>query len=320
MRRWHSVVLVVVLLCVASSAWAQKAKIFKIGILTDAMVPWHSTTEGFRDGLKEYGYVDGGNVTFEARAAQGDMARVPGLAAELAQEKPDLILCVSDACRKEAGPIPMVFVQVSDPVRLGLVESVARPGGNVTGIANLRAELTAKRLELFKEVVPSLRRVLVTYDTREKDERDSVAVARAAASRLRLTLLERPIAARLEIEPGLAELKEGGQDGILIVQSGTNLNIPGRSLEVATSNRIPAMYPASFWSNVGALASYGPDQYTQGRQAARLAHKVLTGTPPREIPVEFPDRIELVLNLRTANRLGLNIPQPTLLRVDRVIK
>ena len=319
-RRTFMAMLTGGLLAVPLATGAQPPKIYKIGILTDAMVPWHSTTNGFRDGLKELGYVEGRTVGFEVRAAQGDMARVPMLAAELVQQKPDLILCVSDACRKEAGSIPMVFVQVSDPVRLGLVESIARPGGNVTGIANLRAELTAKRLELFKEVVPSLRRVLVTYDPREKDERDSVAVARTAASRLRLTLVERPISATLEIEPGLAELKEDGHDGILIVQSGTNLNIPGRSLEVATSDRIPTMYPASFWSNVGALASYGPDQYSQGRQAARLAHKVLTGTPPREIPVEFPDRIELVINLKTAKRLGLKIPQPILLRVDRVIE
>ena len=308
------------LLAAPLATGAQPPKIYRIGILTDAMVPWHSTTNGFRDGLKELGYVEGRNVGFEVRAAQGDMAQVPMLAADLVRQKPDLILCVSDACRKDVGSIPMVFVQVSDPVRLGLVDSIARPGGNVTGIANLRAELTAKRLELFKEVVPSLRRVLVTYDPREKDERDSVAVARTAASRLRLTLVERPISATLEIEPGLGELKEGGQDGILIVQSGTNLNIPGRSLEVATSDRIPTMYPASFWSNVGALASYGPDQYSQGRQAARLAHKVLTGTPPREIPVEFPDRIELVINLKTAKRLGLKIPQPILLRIDRVIE
>src|SRR5712692_8856536 len=243
---------VAVLLAATSDAGAQAPKVFRIAILTDAMVPWHPTTEGFRDGLKEFGYVEGKNAVFDARAAQGDMTRVPGLAAELVQQKPDLLFCVSDACRKETGRIPMVFVQVSDPVRLGLVESIARPGGNVTGIANLRAELTAKRLELFKEVVPSLRRVLVTYDPREKDERDSLAVARTAASRLRLTLLERSITAILEVEPGLAELKEGGQDGILIVQSGPNLNIAGRSLEVATSDRIPTMYPASFWSNVGA--------------------------------------------------------------------
>ncbi len=307
-------------LAAAPAAWAEAPKVFKIAILTDAMVPWHSSTEGFRDGLKEFGYVEGKNVIFEARAAQGDMTRVPELVAELVQQKPDLLFCVSDACRRATKQIPMVFVQVSDPVRLGLVESIARPGGNVTGIANLRAELTAKRLELFKEVVPSLRRVLATYDPREPDELEAVTVARSAAIRLGLTLLERPITAPPDIEPGLAALKEGGHDGILIVQAGTNLNILGRSLEVATSNKLPTMYPASFWSKFGALASYGPDQYLQGRQAARLAQKILKGTPPREIPVELPDRIEFIINLKTAKRLGLRVPRETLLRADRVIE
>jgi putative ABC transport system substrate-binding protein len=311
---------VAVLLCGTPPAWAQAPKVFKIGIVTDAMVPWHSTTEGFRDGLKEFGYIDGKNVIFEARAAQGDMTRVPQLTVELVQQKPDLLLCVSDACGRENGGIPMVFVQVSDPVRRGLVQSVPRPGGNITGVANLRAELTAKRLELFKGVVPSLRRVLVTYDPRENDERESVAVARSAATRLGLTLLERSMTEPLQVEPGLAKLKEGGRDGVLIVQSGTNLNIPGRSLEVARSNNIPTMYPASFWSKFGALASYGPDQYAQGRQAARLAHKILAGTPPREIPVELPDRIEFIINLKTAKRLGLKVPKAMLVRADRVIE
>ena len=307
-------------LAASVAALAQTVKVFKVAILTDAMVPWHSTTEGFRDGLRELGYVDGKNVIFELRATQGDMTRVTRLAAELVQQKPDLLFCVSDACRRENRQIPMVFVQLSDPVKLGLVESIARPGGNITGVANLRAELTAKRMELFKEVVAPLRRVLVTYDPREKDERDSLAVARSAASLLGLTLLERSITmAPLEIEPGLASLKEGGRDGILIVQSGSNLSIAGRSLEVATSNKIPTMYPASFWAKFGALASYGPDQYLQGRQAARLAHKILAGTPPREIPVELPDRIEFVINLKTAKRLGLDILRPMLLRADHVI-
>lgn len=311
---------VAALLCATQALGAQPVKVFKIGILTDAMVQWHSSTEGFRDGLKEFGYVEGKNVTFEARAAQGDMSRLAELAGELVQQKPDLLFCVSDACRRETKQIPIVFTQVGDPVRLGLVESIARPGGNVTGIANLRADLTAKRLELFKETVPSLRRVLVTYDPRKTEEREAVTFARTAASRLGLTLLERPITAPLEIEPALAELKEGGRDGILIVQAGTNLNIPGRSLEVATSNRLPTMYPASFWSRFGALASYGPDQYLQGRQAARLAHRILTGTPPRELPVELPDRIEFIINLKTAKRLGLTVPRPMLIRADRVIE
>ena len=125
---------------------------------------------------------------------------------------------------------------------------------------------------------------------------------------------------RLEMEPALAQLEAGGRDGILIIQSGLNLNIPGRSLEVAVSNGLPTMYPSSFWTQYGALVSYGPDQYLQGRQAARLAHRILTGTPARDLPVEQPDRIEFIINLKTAKNIGLQIPQATLLRVDRIIE
>lgn len=324
-RGCPAVPLVVALLfCPSPTVRAEAPRVFKIGILTSAWSPWHSTTEGFRDGMKELGYVEGRTVTFEARAAEGDPDRLPALAAELLQQRPHLVFCTStpdaQACQQATQTIPIVFTQVSDPVKLGLVKSLARPGGNATGIASLRAELTAKRLELFKETVPSLRRVLVTYDPRESEEQEAVAVARSAAPRLGLRVLERPITAPLEIEAGLSDLKEGGQDGILIVQPGVNLNIPGRSLEVATSRKIPTMYPDSFWARFGALASYGAGQYLQGRQAARLAHKVLTGTPPKEIPVELPDRIELVINLKTAGRLALQVPPSVLLRADRTIE
>ena len=312
--------LATVMLGETPTARAQAPRVFKIGILTDAMVPWHSSTEGFRDGLYALGYVQGNNVIFEVRAAQADTSRVPALLAELIRLKPDLLFCVADACRRETTPIPMVFTQIGDPVRFGLVDSIARPGGNVTGIANLRADLTAKRLELFKETVPILRRVLVTYDPRRIEEQEAVTAARVAAKRLGLILLEQPISSPLEVEPALAHLQAGGRDGILIVQAGTNLNVPGRSLEVATSSHLPTMYPASFWSAVGALASYGPDQYAQGKQAARLAHKILTGTPPAQIPVELPDRIEFVVNLKTAKRLGLQVPSVILLRADRAIQ
>jgi putative ABC transport system substrate-binding protein len=309
-----------VFLCSAHAALAKSPRLLKIGILTDATVAWHTSTNGFRDGLKEFGYVEQKNVTFEARAAQGDLTRVAKLAMELFELKPDLLFCVSDACEKESKQIRIVFTQVSDPVRLGLVKSIARPGGNITGVANLRADLTAKRLELFKETVPSLRRVLVSFDPRKTEEKEALTFARKFASRVGVKLFEHSITAPLEIEPALTKLKEGGSDGILIVQSGTNLNIAGRSLEVATSNNLPTMYPASFWSQFGALASYGADQYSQGRQAARLAHKILTGTHPREIPVELPDRIEFIVNMKTAKRLGLEVPGSVLFRADRVIK
>jgi putative ABC transport system substrate-binding protein len=304
--------------------WAQAPKVFKIGILTTAWSPWHSNTEGFRDALKELGYAEGKTVAFEVRAAQGDPTRLPELAAELVRQRVDLLYCVAgpdaQACQKATQTIPIVFTQASDPVKLGLVKSLARPGGNITGIGSLRAELTAKRLELFREIVPSLRRVLVIYDPREPEEQEAMTFARSAASRLGVTLIERPITAPPQIEPALAELKEGGHDGILIVQSGLNLNIPGRSLEVATSKKLPTMYSASFWSKFGALASYGPDQYLQGRQAARLAQKIITGTLPKELPVELPDRIEFIINLKTAKQLGLQVQRPILFRADRVIE
>jgi putative ABC transport system substrate-binding protein len=306
------------------SLHARPSKPVRIGILTTAWSAWHSNTEGFRDGLKERGYVEGQHVTFETRAAQGDPTRLPALAAELVTLSPDLLYCVAapgaHACQKATSTIPVVFTQAGDPVQLGLVRSLARPGANITGVGSLRAELTAKRLELFKELVPALRRILVTYDAREPEERAALQSARSAAASLGVTLVERSITAASEIEPGLAALAPGGRDGILIVQSGLNLNIPGRSLEVATTNKIPTMYPASFWSNFGAFASYGPDQYLQGRQAARLADRILSGTPPAELPVELPDRIEFIVNLKTAKLLGLEAPRSILLRADRIIQ
>ena len=312
------------LLCATSVGLAQQPETFRIGILTTAWSPWHSNTKGFRDALKELGYVEGQNINFIARAAKGDPTRLAELAAELVAQEPDVLYCVAGpdarACQQATTAIPIVFTQVSDPVALGLVESLARPGGNITGIASLRAELSAKRLALFKEVVPSLHQVLVTYDPREPEEREAVKFARIAASELGLRLLEHPILDRLEIEPALGALKEGGGDGILVVQSGLNLNIPGRSLEVPTSNKLPTMYPSSFWTKYGALASYGPDQNLQGRQAGRLAHKILTGTAPQELPVERPDRIEFVINLETAKEIGLQVPQRVLFRADRIIE
>jgi putative ABC transport system substrate-binding protein len=306
-------------------AAARPTKPVKIGILTLAWAPWHSNTEGFRDGLKDLGYVEGKNVTYELRAAAGNPARLPALAAELVRQSPDVLFCVAGpealACQKATDTIPIVFTQTSDPVKLGLVRGLAKPGGHITGISSLRAELTAKRLELFREVVPSLRRVLITYDPRESEELEALASARSAAARLHgLELIERPITDPLEIEPGLAAMKRGGRDGVLVIQPGPNLNIGGRSLEVATSNKLPTMYPAGFWSKVGALASYGPDQYLQGRQAARLADRILSGTRPADLPVELPDRIEFVVNLKTARLLGVDIPPSVWIRVDRLVE
>jgi putative ABC transport system substrate-binding protein len=309
---------------VAASHAQTAGRVVRIGILTSAWVPWHNQTRAFRDGLQELGYVDGRNVLFEVHAGQGDSARLPGLAEDLVRKKPDLLYCVATpdvrACQQATRTVPIVFTQTGDPVKLGLVQSLARPGANITGIGSLRGMLAAKRLELFKEVVPSLRRVLLTYDPREVEELEAVAFAREVAAPLGLTLLERPITSPEEMEAGLENLTAGGRDGILIVQANPNLNIPGRSLEVATSQKIPTMYTNAFWAEHGALASYGANEAEQGRQAARLAHKILMGRPPGEIPVELPTEIELVINLKTAERIGLKVRPDVLLRASRVIR
>lgn len=314
-----------VLVAVGSAAGTERpTRPVKIGVLTTAMAPWHTETEGFREGLRDLGYVEGGTLSFDARAAEGDPGRLPGLAAGLVAGRPALLFCVgapsARACQQATATVPIVVVGVGDPVRAGLARTLASPGGNVTGIANLRAELAGKRLELFKALAPGLRRVLITYDARDPEEQVAVATARESARRLGVSLIEHAITAPLEIEPALAGLREGNQDGILIVQSGLNHNIPGRSLEVATTRSLPTMYPHSFWARYGALASYGADQRAQGRQAARLAHRVLTGTAPGTLPMELPDRVEFVVNLRTARRLNLELPPPVMVNVNRVIE
>jgi putative ABC transport system substrate-binding protein len=309
----------------AYPAHAQKpGKVWRIGILTSAWAVWHSNTKGFREGLKEFGYVEGRNVTFHSLAAKGNSRRLPGMAAELVRKKPDLLYCVAapdaQACQKATRTIPIVFTQTGDPVKLGLVRSLARPGGNLTGVGSLRAEMAGKRLQIFKELVPFLRRVVVTYDPREPEEVEAVKSVREAAARIGVILIERPITSPAEIDDGLVNLKEGGEDGILIVQANPNLNIPGRSLEAAALLKVPTMYPSSFWTKFGALASYGPNQFQQGRQAARFAHKILNGTPPREIPVELPTDIEFAINLNTATKIGLKVPPEVLFLANRVFR
>jgi putative ABC transport system substrate-binding protein len=316
---------VVTVLLGAGIAGAQASgKVLRIGILTSAYIAWHNQTRGFRDGLAELGYVDGRNVVFQIRTSQGDSARLPTLADELVRIQPDLLYCVATpearACQEATRTVPIVFTQTGDPVKLGLVKSLARPGGNITGIGSLRGMLAAKRLELFKDLVPALRRVLVTYDPREDEEAEAVGVAKEVAVSLGLTILDRPITRPQELEAGLDMLTDNGRDGILIVQANPNLNIPGRSLEVATSYRIPTMYASAFWAEHGALASYGANEVQQGRQAARLAHNILLGKSPAEIPVELPTEIEFVINLKTAERIGLKVHPGVLLRADRVIQ
>jgi putative ABC transport system substrate-binding protein len=175
-------------------------------------------------------------------------------------------------------------------------------------------------MEMFKMVVPGLRRVLIMFDPREPEEREAVASARAGAGHLGLTVLEQPVTDPLAVDAPMMALRPGGQDGILTVQSSNNLDVEGRSMEIAAERKLPTMYAHSSWTDWGGLASYGPNSIRQGQQAGRQAARILAGTPPAEIPVELPDRIDFVVNVKTAKKLGLRIPKSVFVLANRVIQ
>jgi putative tryptophan/tyrosine transport system substrate-binding protein len=204
-------------------------------------------------------------------------------------------------------------------MREGLVQSFARPGSNITGVTDLTRELGPKRLEVFQAILPSLKRVLYVYDARDAATVAEAQGYREAARRLGITLVEQAVHTQEEAQGILAHVHQGEVDGIM-KQRSLSLNIPGLILEATTQHGLPAMFDAAFWVEQGGLASYGPDFYDSGRQAARLVDKILKGTKPAEIPVEVNPKIEFVINLQTAHTLGLTIAPEVLFQANRLLR
>jgi ABC-type uncharacterized transport system substrate-binding protein len=198
------------------------------------------------------------------------------------------------------------------------VKSWARPGANITGIADIDLELAPKRMEVFRDIVPGLKRVLFVYDAANPLASTLLRIHREAALRLGLTLVERPVQTQVEAEAVITGMRKGTVDGIVSPRL-HSLNIPGFILDLGAKGTIATMFHSSFYVERGGLASYGADRHEMGRQAARLVDKLLRGAKPADLPVERANRFELVLNLTTARALGLAIPKATLLRADRVI-
>lgn len=215
--------------------------------------------------------------------------------------------------------MPIIFAGVADPVVLGLIQSFARPGGNITGVTELTLELGPKRLEVFQEIIPGLKRVLFPYNVHDSYAVAEARVYRDAARRLAIELVEQPIQAQAEAQAILARIQKGEVDGIFAPRA-VSLNIPGFILETTRRQEIPTMFDGVFWAEQGALASYGPDFYASGRQVARLADKILKGGNPADIPVEANTKIELTINLKVAKVLGLAMVPDMLYGADRLIR
>jgi putative ABC transport system substrate-binding protein len=305
------------------TAAAERARPILIGALTES---WGPTPQevGLRDGLQELGYREHEQFIIGSRFTQGDTAALPAAARELVQYGAHLIFAAGESAAKAAQQtttqLPIVFAgQVHDPVGLGLIESFARPGHNITGVTDLYLELGAKRLEVFRELIPGLQHVLFPYDATNAQAIVAAQVYRDAAPRLGIALVERAVRNQEEAQTTLAQIRPGEVEGLLAPWC-CAANLPGLVLEATAHQGLPTMFDTAFWVERGGLASSGSDYYALGRQAARLVDKILKGAQPAEIPVEVHTTIEFVLNLKTAHALGLTIAPAMVFRADRLVR
>jgi ABC-type uncharacterized transport system substrate-binding protein len=323
-----SILVAVVLLALGVIAEAQQPKkVARIAYLAPGDAASESTrVEAIRLALRELGYIEGQNIAIEYRYAERKIDRAPELAAELVRLKVDIIVVAGGrsvrAAKNATKTIPIVMVGAGiDPVEAGLVESLARPGGNVTGITNLGTELGGKRLELLKEAVPKAARVAVLYDPALPGSwRELKEVLPVAAPALGLTIHPREVRAADGFERVFAALSKERLDG-LYVRGGPLISAnQKRIIGFALKSRLPAMYGTREFVDAGGLMYYGADIAEGYRRVAYYVDRILKGAKPADLPVEQPTKFELVINLKTAKQIGLTIPQSMLYRADKVIK
>ena len=313
-------------LCFSAEA-QQPKKVPLIGYLSMRDPAGESSRyETIRLALRERGYIEGQNIATEYRYAEGKLDRAPELAAELARLKVDIIVAAGDpgvrAAKNVTTTIPIVMTgQGSDPVEAGFVESLARPGANVTGLTNLTRELGGKRLELFKEAVPKLARVAVLYASGSSSSvHELKEVLPAAARALGLTLRSWEVRDADGLDRVFAALNKDRPDGLYVLASTLMYVNEKRTVGFALKNRLPSMYNRREAVDAGGLMSYGADLTDSYRRVAYYVDRILKGAKPSDLPVEQPTKFELVINLKTAKQIGLTIPPNVLARADRVIR
>jgi putative ABC transport system substrate-binding protein len=308
--RWYLILFMLVvfkLLLICDIDAAERTKPILIGVLTDSWGPTPGVV-GLRDALTELGYRENQDFAIGVRFTQGDTTALPQAARELVEQGVDILFTVNPAPAKAAqtatSRIPIVFYGTGDPIGLGLIKSFARPGGNITGITDLDLELDSKRLEIFKEMITGLTRVLLPYDPSDAFSVAQAKIYRESARRLKIMLIEKTVVTQAEAQATFDGIRKNEVHGIVVPRS-LSFNIPGLALEAMSQKRIPTMFVGPWYVEQGGLASYGPDFYKSGRQAARLVDKIIKGINPREIPVEVNNNIEFVVNLKAATAAGI---------------
>jgi putative ABC transport system substrate-binding protein len=305
------------------AAEAQQARVYRVGVVLQGG-PYVGAVEGLRKGLAELGLEEGKQLILHIREGKGDLKAVEQAAGDLEREKVDLIYAVSSsvtlAVKEATKTVPIVFYAGTDPVALGLVESFRKPGGRLTGVYGRLPDLTPKRLELLKEMVPRLRRVVMFYDPNNRAAQRDIKLARDAARQLKVELVERRVGSVEELRAGLRALRAEETDALL---TGVDAMVIGETalvIDTARAKKLPTMFTELDSVVKGGLASYGVSYSTMGRLSARYVQRILLGARPGDLPVEQVDRLYFVVNLKTAKTLGLTIPQSLLHRADEVIQ
>jgi putative tryptophan/tyrosine transport system substrate-binding protein len=302
---------------------AQQAKIYRVGVILEGG-PFYAVLDGLKDGLRELGFEEGKHFLLQIRDLKGVRKVADEAARSLEREKVDLIYVIATspaiAVKRATAEVPIVFVVGSDPTVAGLVESFARPGGRVTGVHFLSSDLTAKRLEILKEILPELRRVVTFYDPSNEVALRAAKSAREAARQLKVEVVERQVASVEELRLGLKALKADEADAYFYINDAMMASQAQSIIDTARAKKLPTMFQEPSLVAQGALVSYGVSYHEVGRLSAKYVQRVLAGTSPQNLPVEMLNRLGLAVNLKTAKELGLTIPQAVLLRADKVIE
>jgi len=304
---------------------AQTGNIYRIGFLgPGAERIYTDSLLRLRTGLRERGYAEGKQIVFEYRFADDRYERLPGLAAELVRVKVDLIVVHSTpgtrAAKRATGTIPIVMVNVADPVGTGLIASLAHPGGNITGVSNIDVGLAAKRLELLKEVLPKLSLLGVLRNPNNASGEPQLRETQAAARSLGIEIRSFDVRDRTELDTAFSLMANARTDAFMVLGDPLFLSKQKQIANLATTKRLPSVFARNENVEAGGLMSYGPTFAEQFREAATYVDKILKGAKPGDLPVEEPTRMYLVINLKTAKALGVTIPQSVLLRADQVIE
>ena len=311
-------------LCLSAEA-QQPPKIPRIGFLSaNSRTAMSARAETFQQGLRELGYTEGKNIFIEYRYADRNLDRVPALAAELVRLNVNLIVTEGPTATrfaKEAtSTIPIVMAQDPDPVGTGFVASLSRPGGNITGLSSLRPELSGKRLDLLKEIIPKLARVAVLGTSSTPGNIQSLREAELAASGLGIQLQFLDVLGPKDIETAFRAASKDRANAILVLASPFLLSGRAELADLAIKSRLPAIYPSGDYVDSGGLIYYGASITDLFRRAATYVDKILKGSKPADLPVEQPTKLEFIINLKTAEQIGLTIPPNVLARADRVIR